>query len=1570
MQAKHVANSKASRFISLVMAIMLAIGLIPAGAIAASPSKAYAADGQEKSVDVERYVEDRADTDLVGDGRTPFEQILSVLYDSTNKVEQTDNQIIVNRTLVDANEIDEGETFESLYSDPDLAAAKLIANYQTIETLYEASNGADYYVAFVNSPVFNGAGSKIMDWSCATYDTDGNTLEGAILDAENGLIYIPKTLYAENAQRGVQIQLLQPQDLDDIGSTIEVVTTNNKADVTACAHVQTLDANAIGALIEVPLVTKETAHNVSLDDISVTLNDNPIDYTTIVNGAGEATAVSYDPGTGILTVSANPASLSTIGIEIAGNGVFGVEKAYASVSPAYLNQLPETEFTELDLDSLIVGDRYSYMANTYYKGEAGFNDALNNAVSGYIASYGGSNLGMNNNSIGNWMANGSVSGGEPDYYNVDDAPGLSTIMVQVSFPSGEMGSNYGVTSNFAYDSTFFSSKGLPNNLPLFCSHIDILANGNGAPGYRKAAVRILDKGSDWVTIGVLSSQTYTQSGFAAYNIKVNSKGKVQVRKRSANADITAGNACYSLQGIKYDIYSDASCSTSVGSVVCDANGNTDIIELMPGTYYARENQASTEGKGYAWDSTVRTLNVVSGEVTTLNVTDKPQNDPAAMWVGKIDLETTLNMPQGSASLEGAEFTVRYYDGYYDTAEEAEASGEPTRTWVVATDADGFADLSQEYKVSGDALYFNNLGLVTIPLGTVLIQETKAPVGYLIGDDTVYVRQVKIEGNLESVETYDIPTVPEQVKRGDLEFVKTSERSMARLANVPFRLTSETTGENHILVTDENGYVNTSSNWNPHSQNTNGNDAVEDEKYDNEAGVWFGQDGEGHEANLNDEVGALPYDTYTLEELPCSANEGHKLISLNGLVVKRDSKTVQLGTLDDQSNEIFIGTTAYDGEDLDKNIAPDPTSVVIDNVEYMNVIEGKTYTMEAQLMYAESGEPIQIDGKDVVVTKEFTPTTINGKLTMTIPFNAVEFAGESIVVFERLYLDDKLVGEHSDPADPDQIVRILEPAIGTTAVDGEDGDKTLIASNANTIIDTVEYTNLVPGKEYTVSGSLMVKTYDDEGNVEATPANDAEGNPITASATFTPSLKDGSVKVEFTVPAELYDNGCALVVYETLLRGDATIAVHEDPNDEGQTVNVAYPQIATTAFDKYYDGKVVVADANAGVRDMVAYENLVAGGNYELYGILMNKATELPLQVVGTAAEDASDMPASDEGAEEDSDLAKMVSELEAVLGFENMSPDAQGVIKPVDFDADAVETVLAQYPEIAKTLVTSEGTFTAEKQSGTAEVDFSFDASQWIKDDDAPATVVYELLVKDGRIVAVHTDINDEGQTVQITPSTIGTTAYDKTDGDHEALPSKETTIVDRIDYKGLVAGKEYTITGKLMLKETGEQLVINDKPVEATTTFVPNDTDGFTEIEFTFDSTGLLNKEIVAFESVSKDDVEVAVHADIDDEGQTVIVKNPPDGTGFFKTGGETWVLVALILIAAGIATYFGRKLYLARKGEADAETEIVERFAEADEAKTADEAVEGEEPTSPPKPEEGEAESVESGASEESEN
>ena len=138
-----------------------------------------------------------------------------------------------------------------------------------------------------------------------------------------------------------------------------------------------------------------------------------------------------------------------------------------------------------------------------------------------------------------------------------------------------------------------------------------------------------------------------------------------------------------------------------------------------------------------------------------------------------------------------------------------------------------------------------------------------------------------------------------------------------MPDIPFTITSKTTGESHTLVTDKNGYASTSSDWVKHSQNTNQGESSAD-------GIWFGN------GPVDDSRGALPYDTYLLEEQRCETNEGMNLLKIE-VTIYKDSVTVPLGTLTD--DQIEIGTTALDQETESHISKPDEKVTIVDTVEY-------------------------------------------------------------------------------------------------------------------------------------------------------------------------------------------------------------------------------------------------------------------------------------------------------------------------------------------------------------------------------------------------------------------------------------------------------------------------------------------------------------------------------------------------------------------------------------------------------------------------------------------------------------
>ena len=219
--------------------------------------------------------------------------------------------------------------------------------------------------------------------------------------------------------------------------------------------------------------------------------------------------------------------------------------------------------------------------------------------------------------------------------------------------------------------------------------------------------------------------------------------------------------------------------------------------------------------------------------------------------------------------------------------------------------------------------------------------------------------------------------------------------------------------------------------------------------------------------------------------------------------------------------------------------------------------------------------------------------------------------------------------------------------------------------------------------------------------------------------------------------------------------------------------------------------------------------------------------------------------------------------------------------------------------------VTAETVFTPETPNGTVTVSFTFD-SRLIKKN--TSLVVFETLYKDGKELAVHADINDNGQTVKVKVPEIGTKAT--VNGKKEVTASGRVKIEDTVSYKNLTPGKEYTVKGVLMNKATGEPLLADGKEIRSFFTFKPDKPDGEINITFVFDDSGLKTAtEIVVFETLYRDGTEIAAHADIKDEGQTVKITPPtPDnpqtgdnsnlgfwiGLGAVALGG----LVAVIII------------------------------------------------------------------------
>ncbi len=831
-------------------------------------------------------------------------------------------------------------------------------------------------------------------------------------------------------------------------------------------------------------------------------------------------------------------------------------------------------------------------------------------------------------------------------------------------------------------------------------------------------------------------------------------GNGKIQKSSSNTAVTKSNDCYSLSGATYGVYSDKGCTKSVATFTTDSNGNTDTVELRAATYFVKETKAP---KGFQLDKNVYILTVKAGETAALKVSDTPKVTDTLVELFKIDMETSKSTAQGNASLEGAEFVWKYYDGYYT---KDNLPSEPTRTWTTKTIAEKdsknevhyITRLADAYKVSGDSFYTQN-NIICLPLGTITVEEKTAPKGYLLEGaymqtarsseqiKGVYVAQITENGELaalsgsnqysvsdkvirggvkiqkrdletkdtkaqggatlkdtafeiislndsavlvdgklysknevvktihtgiDGIATTDADTLPygkyrieeskapegyltdgakpiefaitengkivdltdevhsvyNQIKRGDIEGVKIGDGTHKRLANVPFRITSKTTGESHIIVTDKNGQFSTAADWVSHKQNTNAGKSSED-------GIWFGT------SEPDDSKGALLYDTYEIEELRCDSNKGMTLIPAFDVVVSRNKTVVDLGTLtDDYEPEISIHTTATNKATGEKSIIAGKSVTIVDTVTLDGLKKGTKYQLKGWQMVKSENAELLIDGKPVENDYSFTAKDSKMEVEVSYTFNASALGGKDLVTFEELYdltnPDEPIkVAEHKDIEDDGQTVRIEERiiTIHTTATDKATGEKMIVAGKEVTIVDTVTLDGLEKGTKYQLKGWEMVKSENAQLLID--------GKPVENELTFTAEDSKMEVELAFTFNASELA-GKELVTFEELY--DLTnpdeptkVAEHKDIKDAGQTVTITERIITmhTTATDKATGKKTIEAGKDVTIVDTVTLDGLEKGVKYTLKGWEMVKSENAELIVNGKRVENDLTFTATD-----------------------------------------------------------------------------------------------------------------------------------------------------------------------------------------------------------------------------------------------------------------------------------------------------------------------------------------------------
>ena len=1602
------------------------------GSAGSAAFKSVDVDEGKAVTSVERYIRDHADAQYVGEG------------DELTRADV----LTVTTSVVDGGKLPDA-TLDKLWADEDGDGFSehweaLLSQPVSHAVLFEVDPDADYYVGWAGADITN---AKLTDWGASENNADAKMCEGFIVDEATGLVYVPKS-YTELNDKGEpmvassRIQLVYTVE----GESAEAVFDFNSTATDVRGDV------AGKGKVSLPVTAASTKVTLATDDVALdSLTGRTIDSVT-VNGIEYTPDMGmwqYNADTGSLEFAMAPAGIHAMNVKMSDNFGKGVASFFRMPEPRMsVNNIGTWEF------------KSAPWAGMTFRTQG---------INRYTTSTAGRHL----------PAVENPSGGKYENKTILQAMGWQGVDLS-RLEAGRYSIERGCDI-FAQD-TGTVKINQQANLSLTCGHVGVGTNFENNPNANIGGdedgdgneytdrygqhVRVFSVSGGEAIIGVTVPTSHFQAGAGFFKIGWRViAGHINLHKTSANPDITNGNDCYSLEGAEFTVLN--ATGQTMGVLTTNANGDTNTLELPEGTYTVRETKPP---KGYL-PAPDQQVTVHGGQTTTVQVSDKPASDPMSILVGKYDGDKEYNannLPQGSASLEGAEFTIEYFDTVnYDSYDALKKAGvKSTRTWVVRTNANGFARLDENSLVSGDEFFYEN-GVITIPRGSVAIYESKAPIGYKLNSNVNF--QKIQEKPLDAVITFNAPEIPEtvirggvsvqkldsetgqtpqggadfsgitfsiindnpnavtvdgkshnpgqtvktivtdkngvaktsanclpfgkyiiretatnddylntsnemrvtvsedgkmysftakddivrggvkitkhdietgtgdplggasldgtqfeikslnekpvivggvtytkgqviqptltikdgeaktgehwlpfglysiqevkagegylltdgephefriakdgvlvnpfdgafenQVMRSDLEFTKKGDDGQDRLAGVAFKLTSKTTGESHVVVTDENGYFSSASSWNKHTHETNANDwaldaegVIDSSKLDATAGVWFGG------TTPDDSKGALPYDTYLIEELRCTANEGYQLIETS-VIVSRDGKVYDFGTLTDV--KASITTKAYDPMDGDSNIGMGDYLYIEDKVAYANLFPGRSYTLVAELHDAKTGE-VLYDGKTVEHT--FTAQEPSGFEVVRINgIDTLELAGKTITVYEKLYdAGGSLIAKHTDKDDVNQQVTVIVPEIGTTAVDGADGDKLVSTDDAATVVDTVHYKNLIPGNRYALVGALFVKKTAEDGEVIGEPLM-VDGAPVVSHTTFTPETADGDADVTFTFDSLALKDGTQLVACEVLfglgfepesftdieaatlldlveepdtgLDGLYPLAYHADMEDLGQTVTIKNPKIATTALDGIDNDKNVVTDSETVIVDTVEYHNLVPGKEYTLKGSMQVKGEK-----------------------------------------------DGKPVATPLEVDGKPV---------------TAETTFTPEAAHGTVNVTFAFDSRDL---EDGTQLVVFENLERNGNVLVTHEDIEDINQMVVVTVPGISTSARDGIDGDKDVVVDDETTVIDTVEYKNLVPGKEYTLNGKLYSKSTGKPLMAGDKPVTGQTVFTPEQADGKVEVTFTFDSRDLEDKtDIVLFESLVRSGTELASHADIDDKNQTVTVTHPEIGT------------------------------------------------------------------------------------------
>lgn len=1341
--------------------------------------------------------------------------------------------------------------------------------------IYRGDADAKYDVAKVGAMV---NGGRMADWIAARNDNTGTVFHDFIVDKAAGLVYIPRS-YSDKTSGGerivgsvrMQVMYAVSRNMPSARVNVSVNAENIRGKV---AEHGSASNSVLDTSTELKIAKDRTARkNIRQSSIdSVQINGIPYDK--------DSGAWSYDRSSGVMTISASPLVIGDVDVEISNTIAKSAKDAAETVMGTLEAKAALSDYKDIPWSKTSGGKIAEWNFDFDPKEKPG----SKNAYQAYLTAKGTMDYDVHSSSSYVWggVYSGLSSGNKKDelracrvvieeaaakafdakkevkdYHAMGGHDGyyqLSGILGKVE-KNSEGGYTYHKQTVKVHGNgqVVYGKVTIPvSRFNMSCAHAGVPADvssvhadnekynsGDAGDQIRNFRLRFYAFGKaddqyDYAIVGLCSPTVRTQAGVAFFKVRIPHEEKIclQVNKKSGNETLTNGLKCYSLEGTTYDLsVKNGSSYAAVDSFALDEDGDSARVDIEAGkTYHLTETiagngyrksdhvteiQISSDGKSATVDGKKAELKPFGNAyVLTVNLTNEPGTVPLALQIAKKGAANT--------ALAGAEFRVRYYNGFYTSVD----SVPPMRTWMYQTDDQGRVDLETTQPLSGsDPLFVVNRA-VCCPYGTITIEETKAPGGYL--NDGVFTADGTKIGSMAVIR------------------VDSSGLHSAGTGNMP--ISSLTCTDTHIPVPHTSLRAEDGTQYRKAEKNITLTDFVTLDGCDSlkEAGKTLTVEGvlydrseekiltiDGKEIRASTTV-TVDENTETVKNVftfDASSLAGRTVAAME--TVRMDGSVLtKHDDLNDTEQMVYfpkIKTEAKDAVTKSHISLGEGTIRIADTVSYSNLKPGQKYsltgTLHEQVMdedgtVTDGGVLKDKSGKNITATSAFTASDRgSGTAEVTFAFEAPEdLAGRTSVAFEEI----PGLAVHANITDSAQTIRF--PGIHTTAVADSTGEPLTEAATDVSLTDMVTYEKLTPGLTYTLTGTMMEQSSGKKLVGE-------DGKAISRTVSFIPEKENGQIEVRFdhldltkVKPEGMQEDwsmaGKNAVFFEVLKTPDgATVAHHEAIEDEKQTIHI--PGGSTEA--KAEDGShYVPAAGEQTVQDAVSYRNLLPDKEYTVTGTLM-------------------------------------------------LIPEKDGEeVKPL-MDARGNP-------------VTSTVTFTTPKAkeeesgvNGTVEIPFTFDASRMA----GRAIAAFESCRRNGTEVFAHDDIHDTSQTIYIPDG--HTTLISCSTQSHISNAAKRDTLIDTIDYKGLRQDTLYTAVGTLMDRNTGKALKeANGDSVTKSVTFRTPASEGGAmtvsgnvNVQFTLNASGLAGKTVAAFEDVYEGEraegKTVFSHQDIDDSDQSV---------------------------------------------------------------------------------------------------